>query len=279
MKKLRRLIIGMLTVALLSAVPVSQATAAVKKGIPVLMYHSISKTEENPNKNSSITSEKKFREEMEQLKAEGFTAVFFSDYTAYMEKGTPLPEKPVIITFDDGYMDNYTIAYPILKELGMKATISIVVASVGLSEKNGKPIIPHFTWEQAREMQESGVIDIQCHTFDLHGAKDPKGLMKIKGENDIMYKHRIKQDTLKAKSMIEKEIGNKVDVFVYPYGYYNDITESVMKELGFKYTLSVNEGVTDIEHEGAYLIKRINMTPFVTTKDLINKFNVVDVYY
>lgn len=77
----------MLTVALLSAVPVSQATAVVKKGIPVLMYHSISKTEENPNKNSSITSEKKFREEMEQLKAEGFTAVFFSDYTAHMEKG------------------------------------------------------------------------------------------------------------------------------------------------------------------------------------------------
>ena len=75
-----------------------------------------------------------------------------------------MPENPIAITFDDGYLSNYEIAYPILKELNIPATIFIVTSTVGLDESSGKVSTPHFTWDQAREMQESGIIDIHSHS-------------------------------------------------------------------------------------------------------------------
>lgn len=87
-----------------------------------------------------------------------------------MEKGEALPEKPVVITFDDGYQSNYEYAYPILKKYGMKATIFVIGSSVGKDEykDTGLPMLPHFGVSEAREMENSGLISIQSHTYDLH---------------------------------------------------------------------------------------------------------------
>ena len=80
-------------------------------------------------------------------------------------------KKPVVITFDDGYLSNYQYAYPILKETGMVATIFVIGATVGNTEhyKNTNyPITPHFTFQQGAEMVASGIISIQSHTYDMH---------------------------------------------------------------------------------------------------------------
>lgn len=244
------------------------AITKVDTKIPVLMYHHIST--EDPKGNTSVTSPDKFRSEMELLKKQGYTTIFFKDYINYKEKGVKLPDKAIIITFDDGYYSNYEYAYPILKELGMKATISIVGWSVGREymPDNKTKIIKHFTWEQAREMYNSGVIDIQHHTYDLHSnVNGVKGVSQKPGESQTAYEKRFKEDTLKMKNLIESKVGNKVYVYCYPYGINNATTEKILKDMGFTVTLSVDKGVSDFS-TGLTKVKRFNMSPLIASEKI-----------
>ncbi|EOD00574.1 Polysaccharide deacetylase [Caldisalinibacter kiritimatiensis] len=247
--------------------------------IPILMYHHIS---ENPEKwNYSTISPLKFKEDMLYLKVLNYNTINFLDYINFEQNGIPLPENPIIITFDDGYLSNYKYVYPILKQLDMKATISIVGWSVGRKyHKDGAtPIKEHFTWEQAKEMYDSGVIDIQHHTFDLHNSGDDitcgKGIDKMTDENIQDYRQRITGDIVKLKNLIEKKVGNEVIVFTYPYGIYNDISEELIKELGFKVSLTVEDGVSDFSN-GLYLLKRINMSHYEPSVKLMKKILRLD---
>lgn len=171
--------------------------------IPILMYHHISENHEEWNE--STISPMRFKEDMLYLKALNYNTIDFRDYINFKEVNKPLPENPIIITFDDGYLSNYKYAYPILKELNMKATISIIGWSVGRNyHKDGiTPIKEHFNWEQAKEMYDSGVMDIQHHTFDLHNIGDNitfgKGIEKMTGESVEQYTIRFTIDTLKLK--------------------------------------------------------------------------------
>lgn len=93
--------------------------------VPILLYHHISE--------DTLTQEQ-FQTEMQLLKDGGYHTVSFDQIFDFVEKGTPLPEKPVCLTFDDGYLSNYEIAYPLLKEYGMKATFFAIGATVGNTE-------------------------------------------------------------------------------------------------------------------------------------------------
>ncbi len=242
--------------------------------IPILMYHHIS---EDPLEwNSSIISPDKFREDMLYLKALGYNTIHFKDYIDFIENGKELIDNPILITFDDGYLSNYQYAYPILKELDMKATISIVGWSVGRKyHKDGStPIYEHFTWEQAKEMYNSGTIDIQHHTYDLHNEGDVlhygKGVSRKENENEEDYIKRFTNDTVKLKKLIEQNIGNEAILYVYPYGMYNETTEKIIKELGFKVSVTTKMGITPISDE-LYLLNRINMPSDVSSPELMKK--------
>ena len=136
------------------------------KEVPVLLYHHLTET---PRSRADI-SPATFRTHMEALVKAGYTAVTADDMIAFVEQGTPLPEKPIWITFDDGYTSNYTYAYPILKSLGLKGTIFAIGSSIGKStyKNTTYPITPHFSMEQLKTMADSGVIEVQSHTWDLH---------------------------------------------------------------------------------------------------------------
>lgn len=137
------------------------------KKVPVLIYHSISKK----STDYTIVSEKEFIKQLNAIKFAGYNTVTIEDLINYVEKGTELPKNPICITFDDGYLDNYEIAFPILKRYNMKATIFIVGSSVGCNgtyKDTEYKSMPHFTYEQAQEMIDSGLISIQSHTYDMH---------------------------------------------------------------------------------------------------------------
>ena len=238
--------------------------------IPVLMYHHIST--DDPQGNASITAPDKFKAEMQLIKDQGYTTIFFKDYIEYSEKSAKLPEKPILITFDDGYYSNYKYAYPLLKEMGMKATISLVGWSVGREyDKDGKKkIYKHFTWEQAKEMYDSGVIDIQHHSYDLHStANGISGVSKRPTETQAEYEKRFREDTVKMKNLIESKVGCEVYVYTYPYGIYNDTTERILKDLGFKVTMTTDQGLSDFS-TGLFKVKRFEMSPFVASKTIFS---------
>jgi len=228
--------------------------------VPILMYHHLSERPED-------TSPQKFRRDMEDLLRAGYTAVFLEDLYRFVAEGRRLPEKPVVVTLDDGYLSNYLYAWPVLKELGMKAEIAVIGWSVGLSsDGNGGEIIPHFSWEQAAEMTRSGVIRINPHSFNMHefssdGPVSRLGVLKRPDESYREYIEAFVEDVKKIDSMIRLKLGYSSNVFVYPYGESSTLTEKLLENLGYSITLGTQEGVNEIIQgyvSSLRLMKRIN---------------------
>ncbi|MDF2521748.1 MAG: hypothetical protein K0R84_2376 [Clostridia bacterium] len=242
--------------------------------IPVLMYHHIS---EDKTKWDSVTiSPEKFREEMLYLKAVGYNTIHFKDYIDYVEQGKSLPDNPIIVTFDDGYLSNYQYAYPVLKQYDMKASIFIIGWSVGrkLHKDSVTPITEHFTWEQAKEMQQSGLIELQSHTYDLHNPSDEVnyglGVSKLEKESVEQYKSRLETDAEKIEQLISQNIGGEVYAISYPYGSYNEYSESILKERGYRFTVTTQDGISDFG-SSTYTVKRINMPSEIDSRSLIRQ--------
>lgn len=210
--------------------------------LPILLYHEINDTGEG----ESIISKQVFITHLDALKEAGYQTVTFQQLIDFVENGVDLPQKPILITFDDGYVSNYEIAYPALKERDMQATIFIIGNSVGKDtyKETGSPMIPHFSYEQAQEMVKSGTISIQSHTYDLHqyepleGNKYREGILPRSGETMEEYQDAIYQDLKKSISDIQLNLGETVNVLAYPFGLHTKESEEICTELGIKVTLT-----------------------------------------
>ena len=146
--------------------PAALSADEISTQVPILMYHHLSEDVTN----SEMVSPEQFEAQIQALSEAGYTGVSFDELQAYVLRGEPLPEKPVVITFDDGYRSNYTLAYPILQKYGMKATIFAIGVSFGTDhyKDTDYAITPHFGAAEAAEMTASGLISIQSHTYDMH---------------------------------------------------------------------------------------------------------------
>ncbi len=216
--------------------------------VPVLLYHEIDPAADGSN--GAVVSPETFENHIRALAENGYTAVSPEELTAYVEHGGTLPEKPVLITFDDGYQSNYDYAYPVLKKYGMKATIFVIGSSAGKDEykDTGQPIIPHFGAEEAREMTDSGLISIQSHTYDLHQAAAyetgtvRENMAPLPGEDEWDYADMLADDTEKERQLILSLTGEEPFALAYPEGRYTELTTSVLVQLGVKITFTTQPG-------------------------------------
>lgn len=223
-------------------------TESYTKKVPILMYHHL--IEDGEIHNEDVMTVAQFRQHMEALTGAGYTAVTFDDLRAYVNKGIELPDKPVVITFDDGYDNNYELAFPILKEFNMKATIFVIGTSVGkdVYKETGKKMTPHFDWNEADEMENSGVIDIESHGYDIHEVPgldaDPirDGCLQKEDESEKAYVEFLSGDCEKMQSLFENHLNKTPSVLAYPYGKYTELSEVIVAEEGFDITLSVESG-------------------------------------
>ena len=206
------------------------------KKLPVLLYHHISEEVAN----DMIVSPEKFRNDMKAISGAGFSAVTLDEILAYIEKGEDLPEKSVLITFDDGYMSNFEYAYPVLKKYGLKGTIFAVGETYGKDTypNTDKPIYPHFSDAERREMEDSGVIDVECHTYGMHQSPDFGGeyenILIKDGEKDSEYVKRLKDDIKKWSDTL----GYEPVSLAFPHGLSDLLTQAVLNEMGIKLTFS-----------------------------------------
>lgn len=243
--------------------------------LPIIMYHAICDTNEKTGK--FVISKDAFKKDLEYLKENGYTAIGFNELIDFTENGTPLPEKPVMLTFDDGYYNNYCYAYPLLKEYNQKAVISIIGKYTDLysesSEEN--PKYTHITWEQAKEMCESGLVEIQNHSYDSHTIDQGRnGTKKKKGETQTAYAEYIYSDIGKLQQEINENLGYTPLVFTYPFGSISDASYEILKGMGFKATLSCEEKVNFInsgDSEGLYKLGRFLRTPDKSIKKIFTK--------
>jgi peptidoglycan/xylan/chitin deacetylase (PgdA/CDA1 family) len=198
-----------------------EAHRAGERTVPILLYHSISEDDVNP----LAVSPARFREQMLYLRDRGYQALQFADLAGW-ERGRLLPPKSVIITFDDGYQDNFTTAYPILQKLGLKATVFAVTGSIG---KRG-----YLTWGQLRRMEASGVIDTQSHTV-TH-----PDLTKLSSES----KRRELSDSREA---IRRHLGHTPQALAYPYALYDQPAINAAVQAGYRYAVTAEPGYAEVK--------------------------------
>lgn len=226
----------------------SASAASANTNLPILMYHDL--TEDSAHTNSMTITADRFRLDMEFLREFGFTPLLPADLVSLTQNKQRLPEKPVMITFDDGYHSNYAYAYPILQSTGMKATIAIVARNVHLASTTDTPSHA-LTWPEIQEMVSSGIVEIGSHTYNLHnpqygGMSAPNGIngvMRLPGESQSAYRTRVGGDLQNSIQLITQYSGQpRVNYFSYPYGAYDKWMQPLLKENGILVSTLTNPG-------------------------------------
>ena len=258
--------------------PAALSPDEISAQVPILMYHHLSEDVTN----SEMVSPEQFEAQIRALSEAGYTGVSFDELQAYVLRGAPLPEKPVVITFDDGYESNYTLAYPILQKYGMKATIFAIGVSFGKDhyKDTDYAITPHFGAAEAAEMAASGLISIQSHTYDMHqwppyesGSAVRENILPLPGEGEEAYVQALTEDFTRSRALLEDAAGQPVDVLAYPAGQYSTLTQVTLQSLGVHVTLSTNPGVNTVVRglpQTLYAMLRFGITEDVTPEALLD---------
>jgi len=199
------------------------------RGVPVICYHSINK--DPLVKSPIIVSEEKLRQHLQTIRDGGYTTLTMAELNDYLFKDKPIPEKSVVITFDDGYRDNYNNAFPILKEFNMNATIFVISSYLNRDL--------YLTSEEIKEMSDYG-IDIESHTVNH---------FKL---STLSY-----NDQLKELKDSKEAIGNITEKPVisvaYPEGEFNENTEKATLEAGYSMGFTIKRGYADRNDKQAEL--------------------------
>ncbi len=245
-----------------------------KIALPILMYHSIKK--DNSYSPKYIVTPEIFENDLKYLKENGYNSVTMKDVENYVYNGKKLPKKPVIITFDDGYYNNYHYAYPIAKKYNMKFIISVVEKySDMFSEKDdSNPEYSHLTWKQIEELQNSGLVEIQNHSYNLHTISKERNGCKINENEDLKsYEKLLENDLKKLQNKLAKSPPN---TFVYPFGAMCEESEKVAKKMGFIATFSCENGINYISRDKncLYKMKRIIRTSKDSTDVFFNNLSM-----
>lgn len=234
--------------------PAPTAGTGASVQVPVLMYHDVSYLGQGYSKTPEI-----FEKQLQELKDAGFHTVFFSQLIDYVENGAPLPDKPIVVSIDDGYASNYTYIFPILQKLDMKAEISVIGDAMEYSEWGLK-------WDQIREMSDSGLVAFQAHTRSLHADNTAQGgrlgVQKLNSESWQNYVKLIAGDTASILDMVERETGKRPQVYTYPRGQWNPMADAIAGKLGCKVSLTTRDGVARVRQgdlSSLRLMDRIGM--------------------
>lgn len=208
--------------------PISQLppVGSLKQGqffVPILMYHHIdvNPRPQDPVWASLFVTTNALDAQLSYLSKHGFTAISMHDLFEGMNGKAKLPEKPIVLNFDDGYRTFYTNAYPLLKKYKMKATNYVITQVVGASA--------YLTWAEIDEMQSSGLVEFGAHT------QHHPFLTNISNNS-------ASEEILGSKSDLESHLKKPVTTFAYPYGVYNQYDVSVVKSGGFETAVSTNYG-------------------------------------
>ncbi len=244
--------------------------------LPVIMYHSILKDSSRIGK--YVASPSQLEGDLKYLKENGFESVTITDLINYTEGKGELPKKPVMITFDDGFYNNIIYAIPVLKKYNMRGVLSVVGkysdAFSETDERNAN--YSHVTWEDAKKTNDEGILEIQNHSYDMHTiSKERQGCSRKAWESQDKYYSVFSEDTNKIQNKLS-EIGIKAECYTYPFGFYCKESEEIIKEMGFKASLSCVEGVNNITQnpECLYLLKRYNRPGDITTKEFFEKIKI-----
>jgi len=199
----------------------AKAATAYSQNVPILMYHYIEVAPATSTLKGLYLNPKIFANQLQEIKNNKYKSAFVSELAKSLISKKPLASSSLVLTFDDGYEDFYTEAYPLLKKYEIKATVYIIINAL---DKPG-----YLTKDQVRELAASKFIEIGSHTFN---HLDLKTLNNRKAGFEIVN----------SKKALENISGKQILSFCYPYGHYNDYDIKLAQEAGYLASLTTNAG-------------------------------------
>ncbi len=248
--------------------------------LAILTYHSFTESPEEVSGTCVLNSD--FEAHLQALQAAGYQGVTYEQVLDYVEKGIDLPQKAVLITFDDGYRNNLTLAAPLLKQYGYSADIAVIGISVGKEtyKDTGESMYPHFSLEEALPWVREGVLSVSSHSYDLHqvprldGEDCRHGVLQKEGESNAEYLQVLRQDYERAQTQLLSGLPQSPPVFTYPYGAHSELAEITLHSMGVKITVTTEEGTNQLlkgAPQSLYQLRRISVYGGCTAEDLIKR--------
>ncbi len=248
-----------------AAEPLLSKPVLYKNQVLVLFYHNLQADPTDGSKPEALTASL-FRDQMKNLKDGGYNVITMEQLVNFELNNKPVPANSVVITFDDGYESFYNVAYPILKEFGMTASVFIIGFSSDVFDPNA---LPHLSWDEMRELKENG-MGIYNHTYNMHRevAINAKGTLQPALPNNIFltnkkrvetakeYDKRLISDLTFMEKRLDEELGESpFRLLAFPYGAYNDKAIKAADQVGFSLYFNIKSG---FNVPGQRVINRIN---------------------
>lgn len=224
--------------------------------IPILLYHDFVTVvpEKGLDNYNYINTPESFEKNIKVIIENGYTPISIKELYDATNGKIKHPEKPILITFDDGYYSNYEYIYPLLKKYNVKASIFIITNNIGKEIDNVK----YLSWNNCLEMQNSDLVEIYSHsTRHIFYNKVPV--------------REVRDDVLESYKIIEENLGKKdLKIFAYPYGAYTNETVRALKNNGIDMQL-YDIGINNFNNFDKNYVKRINIPCEMTGKEIIDE--------
>ena len=239
----------------------ADATAA---RLTILTYHDVQDDPRSQRVADAMTvSSAELVSQFAWLQAHGYTVIGLDDLESALAGRRPLPDKAVMLTFDDGYRSMYTRVYPLLKLFQYPAIVAPMVSWIEASGERvqyGRHTVPRsvfLSWQQLREMADSGLVEIASHSYDLHHGEpgNPQGnlepaattriFMEGRYEDDANYRARIENDLKGSRDIIALRTGHRPRAVVWPYGSYSRETVDIARSLGMPMSFDLDDTPND----------------------------------
>ena len=254
------------------------SVSSVQKGVrlPIVMYHQLTKSESRAGK--YVLTVEQFEKDLRFLKENGYETVTVNQLLDFSEGKGDLPEKSIMITFDDGCETLYSYALPLLKKYGFTA----IGFAVGALADSYTELDDHnlnyscLDWAEIKEMCNGGIVDIQSHSYDLHkNTADRSGAAKKKTETFAQYKEFLSSDAAIMKEKMMAHTGKSPVAFAYPFGSYSAESAEILAGCGIKMALTCEERINVIkkaESEWLFRLGRYNRPHGISSESFFEKW-------
>ncbi len=207
----------------------SRPGAGAPSVVPILLYHSVN-VEDGGLMRRYTMAPARFRAHMAWIADQGRSTMTVSDYAAALEQDAPLPDRPLVVTFDDGYADFLSEAAPVLGEHGIRATLYVTTAPIGETRRGTLAGRPMLTWNELRQLGEVGV-ELGAHSHDH-------------AQLDLLPRPEVERQVTRCKHLIEDRVQVEVRSFAYPHGHHSATVRDAVRAAGYTSACAVKNALS-----------------------------------
>ncbi|MDR0272096.1 MAG: polysaccharide deacetylase family protein [Clostridiales bacterium] len=242
--------------------------------LPIVMYHLVTHNSKYLGKYAITPAE--LESDLKYLQENKYNTVVMKDLIDFVNRGKKLPKNPIMLTFDDGNSSDFLYLLPLLEKYEMKAVLAVLGEATDKctaeAEKYPGRKCPHLTWQQIFELHESGLAEIQNHSYNLHTP--PLGSGKRSNESTSDYHARLMANLQKFQDACALHLNYVPTAYVYPLGVIGENSRSVLEELGMSGSISCQEGMNTIrqgDKDCLFRLRRTNRPSGRSIEDILLK--------